>query len=425
MRLSALAPRNTRQLLSLLSAALMLMVFAGPAVAQAAESPASTAPSGAAQEVTTSSTTAAGQDVTSPVTASTTPDPRAQAGQAAVIPPAAGLVPLNPGWKAGQMDVDVWPEYDKEAVLVFMRFSLPAEVPLPATFKFAIPTGAVIAGIGEIDPNGSYKFNYADSYPPVQPGANWDIATIQVQDFRSLQIDYYYDPGLPAGAGERSFPLLLQLPLDVGTLALHVQQPAGATDFTVQPDLQGSGAAQDGFTYAVATFNEVKAGSTLGHLVSYSKPDGALSADPGQSDPAQVGTRTVLLTAILVIVVGVGGFLAYYLYRKAGRDKQSSRRPRTKGSPAAQPVRSPTKRPVATTRKKPAPKGGNAATDRGEAVDSVCVACGEALRKKDRFCPSCGEAPRVDAVESLCVACGEELRKKDRFCPSCGEAREG
>lgn len=425
MRLSALAPRNMRQLLPLLSAALMLLALAGPVAAQAAEDPTSTAPSAAAQQATTSSTSATGQNTTSSVTASTAPVLGAQAGQTAVVPPAAGLAPLNPGWKTDQMDAQVWPEYDAKAVLVFMTFSLPADVQLPATLKFAIPHGAVIAGIGEIDPNGSYTFNYADSYPPVESGTDWDIATIQVQAFRSLQIDYYYDPGLPAGAGERSFPLLLQLPLDVGTLALHVQQPAGATDFTVQPDLQGSGAAQDGFTYAVATFNEVKAGSTLGHLVSYSKPDGALSADPGQSDPAQVGTRTVLLTAILVIVVGVGGFLAYYLYRKAGRDKQSSRRPRTKGSPAAQPVRSPTKRPVATTRKKPAPKGGNAATDRGEAVDSVCVACGEALRKKDRFCPSCGEAPRVDAVESLCVACGEELRKKDRFCPSCGEAREG
>ena len=248
----------------------------------------------------------------------------------------AGYTPLNPGLKTDQMAVQVWPEYDKKAVLVLMSFSLPADVALPATLKFTIPKGAVVAGIGEIDPNGTFKYNYANSYPPVEPGTDWDIVTIQVQNYRSLQIDYYYDPGLPAGAGERFFPVLMQSPLDVGTLLLHIQQPARATDFKVVPTPQGSGQADDGFTYAVATFSDVKAGSTLGETVSYSKPDGDLSAGSTASTGAKVKTSTVLLAAILVIVVCFGGYIAYRLSRNTS--KRGGRHPRAQRGSEARPA---------------------------------------------------------------------------------------
>jgi hypothetical protein len=391
MRLSAFAQRNTKRLLPLLSAALMLAVLAGPAAAQAVAAPTTTGPSAAAPATTAPST------VTQEATTSST-----DGGVTAVVPPAAGLTPLNPDWKTDQMMVQVWPEYDQNAVLVFMNFSLPAEVQLPATFKFAMPTGAWIAGIAEVDPSGNFKYNYADSYPPVQTGAQWDIVTIQVTDFRALQIDYYYDPGLPAGAGARSFPLLAQLPLDVGTLLLHVQQPARATDFTVQPALQGSGQADDGFTYAVGTFSDVKAGSTLGQVVSYAKPDGALSAGTGQTGSTQAGdsaaakvnTNTVLLAAILVIVVIIGGFIVYRLYANSAKANKSAGRPRPQRSPAAKPAAA---RPATAAKPKPAANPKNdaaqdAASDKGTEINSQCVACGEELTKKNRFCPNCGEA---------------------------------
>jgi hypothetical protein len=281
------------------------------------------------------------------------------------------------------MDVQVWPEFDQKAVLVFMNFSLPADVQLPATLKFAIPRGALIAGIGEIDPSGGFKYNYADSYPPVQPGADWDIVTIQVEDYRQLQIDYYYDPGIPAGAGERSFPLLLQLPLDVGSLELHVQEPARASDFQVQPFMQSSAQAADGFRYATAIFSEVKAGSTFGHLISYSKPDGALSTGPDAPGSTAIGTSTALLTALVIVVIVAGGLIAYVMYRNAQKAKKSSRRPRARRSPGVQ--------ASARTRPKSA-NSAHASTNREKAVGRFCFACGEELVKKARYCQSCGKA---------------------------------
>jgi hypothetical protein len=284
------------------------------------------------------------------------------------------------------MVVRVWPEYDNKSVLVIMSFSLPAQVQLPATLRFAVPKGATIAGIGEVDPNGDFKYNYGSSYPPIESGPEWDIATIQVKQFRSLQIDYYYDPGLPAGAGVRSFPLLLQVPLDAGALELQVQEPARATDFKVQPFIQPSGKARDGFVYAGQTFPEVKAGSTLGYLVSYSKADGDPSINPTESASGQVNVNSVLLAAIVIIVVLVGGLVAYRLYRNAGRATPTTgqARQRTRPNPATP--------PAAVKGKRAVTNAGVVAADPNGAVRRYCFACGDGLVKKARFCQSCGEA---------------------------------
>jgi hypothetical protein len=313
--------------------------------------------------------------------------PSAQAETTGVVPPAAGYTPLNPAdWKTDQMVVQVWPEYDASAVLVFMYFSLPADVQLPATLKFAVPHGAAITGIGEVDANGNFTFNYKDSYPPVESGTDWDIATIQVQKYRTLQIDYYYDPGLPTGAGARSFPVLVQVPLDAGSLNLHVQEPARATDFNVQPAMQGSGEASDGFTYFTATFADVKAGSTLGYLISYSKPDGDPSTKPSESATTKLSTDTVLLTAVLVVVVCVGALVIYRLYRNTGKTARTNgrERPSTRSGPPEPRVTTKKKRPAADVESGP--------TDRATPARRFCFACGEELTKKARFCPSCGES---------------------------------
>jgi predicted RNA-binding Zn-ribbon protein involved in translation (DUF1610 family) len=359
---------------------------------------------------TTSTDASAGTVTTAATDASgtaTTAAAQTPAAPAGLIPPVLGRATLNPGWKTAQMVVQVWPEYDKKAVLVIMTFDLPAEVPLPATFKFAVPTGAVVAGIGEVDPSGNYTFNYANSYPPVEPGTDWDIVTIQVQKYRSLQIDYYYDPGLPVGAGARSFPLLLQVPLDATALNLHVQQPARATDFNVQPAMQGTGAAQDGFTYAVATFSNVKAGSTFGYVVSYSKPDGDLSTSAGQTTGTKLNTGTVLLAVILVIVVVIGGVVIYLLYRRSGKAApikgQGSGQRRPKSSRPARTTARTTAPPVVTKPTKPAARAEKVAKDEEETATD--------------------EAPGGGAVTGYCPACGEELIKNARFCPNCGEAQ--
>jgi hypothetical protein len=407
----AISVRNTLRLLSLLAAALILAMLALPAAVQAAA---------------TTSSTATGQTAVSSATTSVPSDQGVPTGPAAVVPPAAGWVPLNGSWRTDQMDVRVMPEYDEPGVLVIIGFTLPADVALPATLKFPMPAGAWIGGIGEVDPTGSFVYNYAGSYPAVEPGAVWDIATIEVKDYRQIQIDYYYNPGLPEGAGQRSFPLLAQMPMDATSLLLHVQQPARATDFSVQPALQGSGQGDDGFTYSVSAYQDVKAGSTLGHVVSYYSPDGGLSTDSGESSPAQVNTNTVLLGAILFVVLCIGAIVVYRLSTSSRRAGQKNGRPKAQGSPAAKrsPADTRQQRPTAETSAKGS--GSTKTSTKGSAKTSAGtakVATPKAAAAADAAKTTELAAKRDgDAVE-YCVACGEELTTKSRFCPDCGEAR--
>jgi hypothetical protein len=293
-----------------------------------------------------------------------------------------------------QIEVRVQPEYDQRAVLVIMRLALPADVQLPATLRLPTPAGARIHAIGEIDPNGQFKQDYMGSYPTVEPGLIWDIASIEVTDYRQLQVDYYYDPGLPATGGSRSFPLLVQMPMDAGTLILHVQQPLGATDFELHPLPQGMGAGGDGFNYAVSSFSEVRAGSTLAYLISYNNPEGKLSIEAGGVESKKVNTTTVLLAAILIVVVLVGGMLVYRMYSNSRRGKGKKGRPggqRTKTASAT--PRATKQQPVGIGPKGKAPKDKppDSSEGKGETAE-YCVACGEELTGKARFCSNCGEA---------------------------------
>jgi hypothetical protein len=449
--------RNIRRLLPLLVTALLVAVLVGPLAAHAAGAPSSTEPPLVAQEGTTVPTT--GGDgtsgtfpTTSPTTATdqtsgTSPTTSGATGQGteqdqgAIIPPPAGQTPLNPGWSTDQMDIRVLPEYDQNAVLVIMGFALPADVQLPASVKFPLPAGATIAGIGEIDPGGGFTYNYADRYPEVEPGSEWDIATIEVLDFRELQIDYYYDPGLPQGPGERSFPILAQTPMDAVSLVMHVQQPAGATDFQIQPALQGAGQAGDGFTYSVGAFSDVEAGSTFGYQISYYKADAGLSIDSEQSgggSSPQFNTNTVLLAAILVIVAIVGVLVVYRLYSRKSSPSKSGKGGRSGaargGAGAAAPVGTKRQRQAGKSQKSTGSKG---ATSKGGAATGT-AAKGKAAKDEAAQAATLDEdeptdretgdstdsAPeQSDVSAEYCVACGEELTTDSPFCPKCGEAR--
>jgi hypothetical protein len=376
----------------LLAASLMLT-----AVAQAADTTTSAPPSAA-----TTATTAAGATTTAGATTATTAP---AAGQQSIVPPSADWTPLNPGWRTDQMEIRVMPEYDEKAVLVIVNLTLPANVPLPATIKFPIPAGGQIAGIGEIDPNGNFKYNYQNSRPPITSGFDWDVAAIQVKNYRDIQIEYYYDPGIPQVAGPRSLPLWMEFPVDVGTLVLHVQQPARATGFDVKPALQGTGESDsDHYTYAVGTFANIKAGSQLGQVIDYTNPDNGLSVTtPGSTATnSKISTNTVLLTAILVVVVIIAIVVVWRVFF-------ASRRRRGGGGGA----------PVAG-KNKPAAAAGAKPSAAKPAKPAKPVAPSKPASAVEEPAPPVADE---DAATEYCMACGEALSPDSRFCPSCGEAR--
>ena len=406
MRLPVSSVKNALASLGVAVAGLLAASLMLTAVAQAADTTTSTPPAAAPTATTASTaTTAAGATTTAGATTATTAP---LAGTQAIVAPGADWTPLNPGWRTDQMTVKVEPEFDLRAVLVIVDFSLPTDVPLPATLKFPVPAGARIAAIGEIDPNGNFTQNYLNSYPPVTQGFDWDVASIQVKSYRQIQVEYYYDPGIPPAAGPRSLPVWMEIPVDVGTLVLHVQQPARATGFVVKPALEGSGESDDDhFTYSVGAFTNVKAGSQLGQVIEYNNPDNGLSvATPGSTTTSKISTNTVLLTAILVVVVIIAIVVIWRVFfssrrrpgggagaaaGKAGSWSAASGKNKAAGASGGKPSAA---KPTKAAKQVAAPVPDEVATSEQTDQDATeyCVACGEALSPDSPFCTNCGEA---------------------------------
>ncbi len=106
---------------------------------------------------------------------------------AAVLALAAPATAQEPAQSLAKLDVALWPEYDKPAVLVMYRAQLPADAKLPATVPLRIP-----AGVG--DPH-AVATKHADgglftaTYVRTVQG---DWATINITaDVADVQLEYY------------------------------------------------------------------------------------------------------------------------------------------------------------------------------------------------------------------------------------------
>ena len=238
-------------------------------------------------------TTTAGADASGAATATTAADASSggtagSAAAAVVTPPSAGFTPLNPGVKVASVDLQIWPEYDTRDVLVFMNLTLPADTKFPATFTYVVPTGARLAGIGEVDPSGTFTYNYNNGPPPTTVGQDGNIVTITLQKYPTVQVEWYYNPGV-AASGARSFPVSVVIPVDTDLVNIAVQQPARSTGFTVEPPMGQPVASGDGFSYVSGTVPAIKAGSQVTTTISYTKSDNEPSNSTSVPTPTQAG----------------------------------------------------------------------------------------------------------------------------------------
>ena len=172
----------------------------------------------------------------------------------------------------------------------------------------------------------------------------------------------FYDR-FASGANERSYSYLWPGDLQVSSLDVVVQEPAGASNFSVQPPLGGSATGSDGMQYRSAQLGPVKQGAPLSIQIRYTKTDPRTSAEilklnaPAPVPQASPATGQgdsfrlfLALGAAALLVAGSG--VVYFLW----------------------------------WRRRPRPSVGSAS-----GVD-FCSKCGKPRVAGDRFCSKCGTA---------------------------------
>ncbi len=175
------------------------------------------------------------------------------------------------------LEVQLWPDYDRSAVLVMYRGTLTPGTSLPATLQFRIPSAA-----GE--PNAvAYRDDTGNLLvAPHARSVSGDWATIEFTT-PSAQVQLEYYAPIQDQGGTREFTYTWPGEIAVDHFIYEVQQPSAATDMNIMPQPTDQGESQGGLT---VYSREIPAplGQSIEVSVSY-RSDGSLTA-PGTGAPA-------------------------------------------------------------------------------------------------------------------------------------------
>ena len=279
------------------------------------------------------------------------------------------------------LEVELWPDYDNEAVLVLLTGTLPASTPLPATLTFPLPDGADFNVVARITPDNVMT----DQGMTPQVGENQVTFTTSESRFRVE----YYQPYIASNT-QRAFTFSWQSDIAVEQMNVTIQQPIAATDVSVIPEPTSVSQGQDGLTYHVLPNQAVAAGDTYSVEVDYTMSVPQLTVSFSAPDDTDAGSELPFLDAVpvegsgfdwpvLLIAFGVLILVVTAVWYLLSRQSASTRRP---ARPKPQ-------------RPKPARKTAvnqAASPTASKAKANFCHQCGQPLTDGDKFCRNCGTA---------------------------------
>lgn len=267
---------------------------------------------------------------------------------------AQSLAPLQ------SVEVALWPEYDRPAVLVIYRIDLAPNSTLPARVEIEIPVGA-----GE--PNAVAQMNSGNlvtvPYERTVDGAMARISLEATQ--RQIQIEYY-DPALTRDGTRREFTYRWPATQAVEELVVAVQEPPETSAFLINPPATETTRGSEGLLYDWVRFGTIGAGQTTNLSFGYDRVGDQLTvellrpstpaAPPNESTPAAGDGEVAWLLIIgVVLIVAAAAVAAFQLVRRS------------------------------------ASSGGG---ERGGGGGRFCTHCGAAASAADRFCSGCGKQLR-------------------------------
>jgi hypothetical protein len=182
--------------------------------------------------------------------------------------PSTGLAE-NPVTAIESLKVQLWPDYDRPAVLVMISGSLPSSAPLPAFVNLPLLPGAKLNAVARADANGNL---FADIVYTVDSG-RLSLSTPDPQ----FRVEYYVPYRVEGGEHHFTFDWLADV--SVEALSVIVQKPVSATSLLTQPPATDVVHGEDGLTYHVLPTSSAPARETLSVHLSYVATAAALSAE--------------------------------------------------------------------------------------------------------------------------------------------------
>ena len=299
----------------------------------------------------------------------------------AIIIAVITYTPLTPAFaqeeiKLSNLEVDLWPEYDRPSVLVIYRITLPPTISLPVDLTFRIPAAAgdpsavAVRQMAAEGDSGLFTIPYQR-----QVVGEWGLITITAT-VPEVQLEYY-DPGLVKQGEARTFEYRWPGDYAIDALILQVQQPLGASEMRISPASDAGVSGNDGLVYYNKKIGSLASGQTFSLTVEYDKasddltaanmqvqPSAPVSVTPGQNNLMTLLPWALGILGVLLILGGV------VWYRQSGRGKPDDRSRRRRAA---------------------------ALRDREETDSFIyCHQCGKRASPGDRFCRTCGTKLRTE-----------------------------
>ncbi|MHC4917784.1 MAG: zinc ribbon domain-containing protein [Planctomycetota bacterium] len=281
-----------------------------------------------------------------------------------LLAPLLALLPLAAARGQGpvsaleNLEIFLWPDYDRPSVLALLTGTLAPDTPLPAVLSVPFPADAQLNAVARIDAQERMIDDIAYS-------TGTGTLTLTTPDPR-FQVEYYLPYRIEDGEHVFSFTWLADLSVD--RLNATVQRPRAAPSLLTEPMASQVLEGRDGLTYYRLPAQAVPGGQPFSLTVRYpmastrltaERPGGGAgaptAAPPAAPEPPPTppfGWPTVLAA------IGAGLVTALVAWQLARR----------RSGPAAQ------------------------STAKGDepAARRYCHACGRPVAPVDRFCSDCG-----------------------------------
>lgn len=291
------------------------------------------------------------------------------------------------------LEIELWPEFDRPETLVIYRAELASTVTLPAEVTFRLPATVESMFVVAVERDGVLVEVNRDAFKLERTDDAMRL-TFSTPVPR-IQFEYYDASIVTKQAKERQLKFEIAASYPAEKAAFQVQQPFQAEKFTLTPPASSTFAGADGLTYAVVEIAGLARDETFTLIANYSRPTDTLSAQNLVGPPAEHAADLPAAAQPLVtqppanenltlgyILMGVGvtlllGVVVYWLWSKKAapaKVRPASQRPKSTAKPveASAPVTSPAVSP---------PR-------------NFCYRCGVALREDANFCHSCGAERR-------------------------------
>jgi len=274
------------------------------------------------------------------------------------------------------LEVDLWPEYDRTAVLVIYRIQLASDLSLPQDLTFRIPAAAGEPhAVAYKQPGGSLlTANYTRRVE-----GEWALITLNAIT-PEIQIEFY-DQTLEMNGADRHYEFTWVGEYAIDTMIVQVQQPVSAINMRIEPDLGSFQAGSDGLMYYGLEIGAISNNDSISVKVDYQKDNDVLSIENFDvSAPIQSATSNQVdasMTDWLPWILGglglvlVAGSLWWYL--RSGSEIEPARKTTRRGRRSS---------PIKPEQ-----------SDSGAAIH--CHQCGKRAAKNDRFCRGCGTKLRT------------------------------